>query len=397
MQHFQDTETGQIYAFDDGIDPFTLGYRSIPKTLSASVKPQPSEEHVWLNGDWVHKARVPSNYVLPVSSVPSYDPAWHAFLQPYTLVLKDGEQFDVSLEQINGNSYPGEMLSEPVTSLAPLGVAALISRDGAFALPMQGDFVQQHRSVEVLNRLFCALLIGGIHAEFVAHNEALVGSLGEDHRFFVYTPTQHGRFRHMDASISERIALMHPRIVRVANLQEALALGMGALSRIENLSPSFLLHGYTALQHQNASEALSSLWIVVEQLTSFLWEKRFLDDPKLHPAGMRGRLQGMKQDNRTWTTSVKHELLWQSKVLRENCYASLSIARSQRNRLVHEGRVPDMDSVTGLWPALCEMLEVASGVSMAKLSSMGVWNHQSSTRVVNSNFDNWDSLVKQLA
>lgn len=397
MQHYQDTETGQIHAFDDGIDPFALGYRSIPKTLSSTIKQKPSEEHVWLNGDWVHKAQAPSNYVQPLSSVPSYDPAWHAFLQPYTWVLNDGEEFGVSLEQVNANAYAGERLSEPVVSLAGAGVAALVSRDGAFALPMQGDFVQQHRAVEMLNRLFCALLIGGIHTEFVAHNEALVGSLGEDFRLFVNTPTQQGRYRHMDASISERINLMHPRVIRVAQLKEALALGMCALSHIENLSPSFLLQGYTALHHQNASEALSSLWVVVEQLTSFLWEKRFLGNPTLHPDGMNGRFQGMKQDNRTWTTSVKHELLWQVKVLSEDSYARLSSARGQRNRLVHEGRVPDMDFVTGLWPALCEMLEVASRVSMANLSSMGIWNHQPSIRVGKTNFDGWDSLVKKLA
>ena len=397
MQYFQDTETGQIHAFDDGINPFALGYRSIPKTLSATVKPQPSEEHVWLNGDWIHKTEVPLNYVSPVSSVPAYDPAWHAFLQPYTWVLKDGEDFGVSLEQINANSYLGEKLSEPVTSLAPLDVAALISRDGAFALPMQGDFVQQHRAVEMLNRLFCALLIGGIHAEFVVHNEAFAGSLGEDARLFVYTPTQHGRFRHMNASIAERIALMHPRVIYVSKIQEALALGMGALSRIENLSPSFLLHGYTALQHQNASEALSSLWIVVEQLTSFLWEKRFLDDPKLHPAGMKGRHQGMKQDNRTWTTSVKHELLWQVDALSAESYACLNTARKQRNDLVHQGLVPKIDSVCELWPALCEMLEGATGVSMAKLSSLGVWNHQLPIRVGKTNFESWNALVQKLA
>jgi len=397
MQHYQDTETGQIHAFDDGIDPFTLGYRSIPKTLSATIKPKPSEEHVWLNGDWVHKAQAPSNYVTPISSVPAYDPAWHAFLQPYTWVLRDGEDFGIALEQINANSYAGERLSEPVTSFAAAGVAALISRDGAFALPMQGDCVQQHRAVEMLNRLFCALLIGGIHTEFVAYNEVLVGSLGEDCRLFVYTPTQYGRFRHMDASISERIALMHPRVIRVSQLQEALAFGMDTLALSKNLSPSFLLHGYTALQHQRTSEALSSLWIVVEQLTSFLWETRFLNNPTLHPAGMKGRVDGMKQDNRTWTTSVKHELLWQIKVLSEPSYARLSNARKQRNDLVHKGSEPDMDSVTGLWPALCEMLEVASGVSMAKLAGMAAWNHQPLTRVGKTNFDIWNSLVQKLA
>ena len=397
MQHFQDTETGQIHAFEDGIDPFSLGYRSIPLTLSSTVIPKPSEEHVWLEGRWVHKTQAPLGYTPPVSNVPSYDPAWHSFLTPYTWVLKDGEDFAVSLEEINTNTYAGDRLSEPVTTLAVAGTATLVSRDGAFALPMQGDVVEQHHAVEMMNRMFCALLIGGIHTESVAHNEVLVGCLGEDHRLFVYVPTQHARFRHMWASVQERMALMHPRLIRVSQLQEAFAYGMDALTRVENLSPYFLLHGYTALQHQSTSDALGSLWIVVEQLTSLLWEKRFLSNPALHPTGMKGRLQGLKQDNRTWTTSVKHEMLWQIKVLSEGSYARLSNARGQRNRLVHEGRVPDLDAVTGLWPALCEMLEIASDVSMERLSRMGVWNHQPSTRVGKTNFDSWNAIVRTLS
>lgn len=73
MQHFQDMETGQIHAFEDGIDPFGLGYRSIPTTLSSTVISKPSEEHVWLDGNWVHKTQAPLGYMPPVSSVPSYD------------------------------------------------------------------------------------------------------------------------------------------------------------------------------------------------------------------------------------------------------------------------------------------------------------------------------------
>lgn len=397
MQYFQDTETGQIHAFDDGVDPMALGYRSIPKSLSSIVKQKPSEEYVWLEGDWVHKADTPAGYTAPVSSVPSYDPAWQAFLQPYTLVLQDEEAFSITLEQINANSYAGERLAEPVFSLADFGIPALVSRDGSVALPMRDSHLQQHAAVDELNRIFCALLIGGVHAEFVSHNEALVGCLGEDKRLFVYTLTQHGRYRHMAAAITERINLLLPRVIRVAQLRSALGLGLAVLSNVKNLSPAFLLQGYTSLQHQSASDALSSLWIVVEQLTSFLWERRFLGNPALHPADMKGRLQGLKQDHRTWTTSVKHELLWQIKALSEQSYGRLSIARSQRNKLVHEGRVPDMEAVTGLWPALCEMLEFASGVSMAQLKSLGQWNHQPSTRVGKTNFDSWDATVKNLA
>lgn len=396
MQYFQDTETGQIHAFEDGVDPFALGYRAIPSALSPTVMLKPSEEHVWLNGNWVHKAQAPSGYIPPVSSVPAYDPAWHAFLSPYTWVLKDGEDFAISLEQINANTYAGDRLAEPVTTLTLADTAALVSRDGAFALPMQSDVVQQHDAVAMMNRMFCALLIGGIHTESVAHNEVLVGRLGEDHRLFVYVPTRHGRFRQLSASVEERIVLIHPRVIRVSQLQESFAFGMGALARVENLSPFFLLHGYTALQQQRTSDALSSLWIVAEQLTSLLWETRFLKNVALHPANMNGRLKGLKEDNRTWTTSVKHEMLWQIKVLTEVSYAGLSNARRQRNHLVHDGRVPDLDAVTGLWPALCEMLGIASEVSMERLARMGAWNHQPSARVGETNFDSWNSLVRTL-
>lgn len=397
MQHFQDTETGQIHAFDDGIDPFTLGYRSIPKTLSATIKPKPSDEHVWLNGDWINKALAPADYVAPVSSVPSYDPAWHGFLRPYTWVLLDDEDFSISLEQINTNSYAGERLAEPVASLASFGIPALVSRDGAVALPMRGELLQQHAAVEMLNRIFCALLIGGIHAEFVGHHDALVGCLGEDKQLFVYSLTLHGRYRHMDASMSEQINLLHPRVIRVTQLLSALGMGLMVLSKVKNFSPAFLLHGYTALGHQNDSEALNSLWIVVEQLTTCLWESRVLRDQNVNLADMKRQLKEKGKHADTSKIAVKHELLLQIQVLSEDCYTRLNAARSKRNDLVHEGKSSDMGAVIELWPALCEMLETASGVSMGPLASLGAWNHQPSTRVGKTNFDSWDRTVEQFS
>ena len=38
MKHFQDTETGKIYAFDDGYDPVTANNRNIPSTLTEAIK-----------------------------------------------------------------------------------------------------------------------------------------------------------------------------------------------------------------------------------------------------------------------------------------------------------------------------------------------------------------------
>lgn len=53
MKEYQDTETGQIYAFEDDFDPFTEDNRNLPKTLSVIVKPKPDDSHVWYQCDWI--------------------------------------------------------------------------------------------------------------------------------------------------------------------------------------------------------------------------------------------------------------------------------------------------------------------------------------------------------
>ena len=123
--------------------------------------------------------------------------------------------------------------------------------------------------------------------------------------------------------------------------------------------------------YQNKSDALSSLWVVIEQLTSFLWENKFLKTPKLHPTNNnKSRLDSLKGDNRTWTTSVKHELLWQTKFISEDCFSALSLARQQRNKLVHDGNVPDFEVIQNLWWNLHELLESASGINSIKMRNL---------------------------
>ena len=38
MKYYQDTETGQIYAYEDDFNPFESDIRTIPKTLTDRVK-----------------------------------------------------------------------------------------------------------------------------------------------------------------------------------------------------------------------------------------------------------------------------------------------------------------------------------------------------------------------
>jgi hypothetical protein len=114
LKDYQDTETGMIHSFEDGIDPFSLNNRNIPSTLSETIIPKPSESHVWFNGTWIKNSEVPLSYTPPVSSVPVCNPAWISFLfKPGTVILPDTEDmFEITLEQINANTYNGEKLSE---------------------------------------------------------------------------------------------------------------------------------------------------------------------------------------------------------------------------------------------------------------------------------------------
>lgn len=207
MKTYQDTETGKLHAFDDGIDPFKLNNRNIPTTLSKTVIPQPSESHVWFNGGWAKGTEVPKDYRSPTSSVPSYNPAWAAFLKPYTIVLSDEKiKLEISIEQINSNSYDEAKLSKAIATLPLINsehIDALISYDGAIAIPRNTDYPSVEIAIDKINCILCAILLGGIHAEVINPPELVCGSLVGKENVFVYNPSLHTLLRHKVASVTE--------------------------------------------------------------------------------------------------------------------------------------------------------------------------------------------------
>lgn len=298
------------------------------------------------------------------------------FLKPYTLVCPDNEvgtQF-TTIEEINSNTYNMSRLSHVVTTLPitnPAGVNAKICYDGALVISRNTSSVSVEMSVNILNSFLCAILLGGVHAEVINHSDLNSCDPNHDDHIFIYTSSLNNLLRLGGSSLSERIVLMHPRILTISELKSAYHHGLSVINAISNLSPFFLLNGYSAMVYQNKSDALSSLWVVVEQLTSFLWEHTFLMSPNLHPIKKnKNRLDSLKSDNRTCPTSVKLELLWQTKFISEDCFLALSLARQQRNKLVHDGNVPDFDVIQNLWGILHELLETASGINPIKMRKL---------------------------
>lgn len=399
MKHYQDTETGQIYAFDDWIDPHTFNNRNIPSTLSEDIKTKPDESYVWYKGCWIKQEEAPLGYEQPISSVPSYNPAWMAYLLPYSVVHRDAASgLNITLDQINTNSYNGNQLSEVVATL-PLdnssGIPALISYDGAIAIPQCEAFPSKADGINKLNEVLCSLLLGGVHVEVVHADTLAIGSLQDGIRLFAYTPSLHTQLRLKCAAITERLSpLMHPRVLMAMEIQEAYSQGQKVMKAIDNFSPFFLLNGYTAMVYRNNSDALNNLWIVVEQLTDYLWSERYLKNQAAFPQRITKCHEHLKKQLKNiW---AKQQLLRLSKIISKECHKALSQARDKRNDLVHEGIVPDFKTIEELWKALPHLLEEA-----AKVRDLGVrklWSSSANNWSIpaRTNFDEWSELANKV-
>ena len=58
-----------------------------------------------------------------------------------------------------------------------------------------------------------------------------------------------------------------------------------------------------------------------------------------------GRSSTLRKDHRTYPTSVRHEMLYQSRIFSDEDLSALIPARKARNRLVHDGIEPSSTEV----------------------------------------------------
>ena len=400
MKHFQDTETGMLYAFEDDYDPFTANNRNLPTTLIATIKPRPDDSHVWYQGSWIKQDDAPSGYTPPISSVPSYNPAWMFPLRPYTAVHRDvSSSLNITIEQINTNSYDGGKLADVVTTL-PLGnasgIPALVSYDGYIAIPQCEDYPTNADGTSKINEVLCCLLIGGIHTE-VLHSEKLeIGTLIDKRRLFAFTPSPHSYLRSNGAAIQDRLQpLMYPRVLMVDDIKAAYSQGRHVVDFVSNLSTLFLLSGYTAMIYQNNNDALNNLWITVEQLTEYLWNEKYEKNKNTFPARVKKCHTEVSKAIRSDQIWAKQRQLRLAKIITRDCHKALSQSRTKRNDLAHQGTVPDSKLIALLWSVIPEIIEAASGISLLGLKRLCVVAAEDWGIPFQTNFDDWLMLAKE--
>lgn len=316
MKHYQDTETGKIWAFEDNFNIHNHTNRNIPTTLSENVIEKPNEEHFWHDQNWVHIDNLPQDYEEPISSVPIYNPAWITFLLPVgTYVWPDHEeQLNITLNQINNNTYNASLFPKISTTLelSESNLLALITYDGALSIPMCQAFPDANTAVNTINKIEGALFLGGIQLNPTDHKSIECGSLSEvGQNIHSYVTTAHNRFRTHSASISERIILSAPNYIKVSDFHSAFTTGLNILNKINNLSPIYIIKGHNALVEWDLSDSLSNLWISVEQLTSYLWHNNFLVNLHNFPQKVQRKYSLLKNTNSDWKISKRLTLLSQ--------------------------------------------------------------------------------------
>ena len=207
------------------------------------------------------------------------------------------------------------------------------------------------------------MLLGGVYCEAIGLDGLDFGSIIDWKYIRVNTsaPASANRFHRLvrlrNASSLEAIALLDPRIAEFSDLSAAMTTGRAILEKVPELSGEFWLKGVTGIARRDWGVALANLWIVVEQITSNLWEHCMVE-PARTPDPIPGRA-GQLSDTRTWSIAVRHETLHQIRVLPRETLIKLSDARKARNTLTHRGKHPTPDQAQAAYTAATELLRVA--------------------------------------
>lgn len=327
-------------------------------------------------------------------------PCWLTYIHPYTFIVPDGEKpWVITLDEINKVSYNHSKLLRVVTKFETEDnqLDSLICYDGTIAIARHGKFQEKNEAINYFNRILLALNLSGFYVEYVDHRDVVSGVFEEGWKI---SNTEmggsalshlHSKNRWRVGSNMDTIHFDNVRILSVGEFKKILKSGLGILNAIPNLSAKFLNIGLTEIMYGNWDLVLSNLWISSEQLIDYIWHTKFLASvEKDSVTQISGRKQSLKEDNRTWSATVKQEILFQTGIIDQNTFIYLFNARKVRNKLVHEGKAASEDIAVGIFSAVINLLQILAGRENIKIALPSKGIRKSENGVPNSEvFDAW--------
>ena len=296
---------------------------------------------------------------------------WLCYLYPMRLITLEGESITFTLDEINDCTYDQAILCRIVGHLSNtfngIEIEYTICGDGALLISINEKSFSTNDLILHFNDFLCKLLLGGIYVEAINNKDITTGFLHGKNMIWPVnfgeslSSNMHARIRMRLASNTEAIVLYVAceSAKSISEINTALSRGNAIIGDIDNISTFYLLTGISELRYGNWSASLSNLWIITEQITDFLWENRFLADETRNP-NIPSRIQSLRQDNRTYSASVKQEILFQLGIIPADIYSELYSIRKARNRLVHEGKMVNKEVAMGLYKTIKTLLPIAS-------------------------------------
>jgi hypothetical protein len=299
-------------------------------------------------------------------------PCMVAYLSPFQIVnARESVPWNVEITDVNCGTWDYVELHKLVGGI-DVGLAApyhmVVARDGAVGLPALAHLRDVQAAVEFINRCFAALLLGGVYCEAIGPDGLDFGRIIDWTYLRTYSaaparPNQfHQAIRQRQCAPLEAIHLMSPRSIEIDDLNTAMKAGRAILDAVPQLDPEFLLKGVTGYARRDWGAALTNLWIVVEQITSHLWEMRILASARTAQVAP-GRIDQLS-DTRTWTVSVRHELLHQIGIIGPEALGALAVARKARNALAHTGKHPTESDAKSAYSSALSLLELAAATNI---------------------------------
>lgn len=309
-------------------------------------------------------------------------PCMVAYLSPFRIVkAQESSLWSVEIADVNRGTWDYVELHKLVGGIdvgLPAPYHMVVARDGAVGLPALPHLRDVQAAVEFINRCFAGLLLGGVYCEAIGADGLDFGRIID----WTYLRTNsaatarsnqfHRAIRQRQCAPLEAINLISPRTVEIDGLSAAMKAGRAILDAVPQLGPEFLLKGATGFARRDWGTALTNLWIVVEQITSHLWEMRILVGAR-NAQVTSGRIDQLS-DTRTWTVAARHELLHQIGVINPETLGTLAVARKARNALAHTGKHPTESDATSAYSSALSLLELASDATIP-LTKLDLGDH----------------------
>ena len=309
------------------------------------------------------------------------DNAWVSYITPFRLIIPDNQKpYEFTLDEINANNYNHGKLCKIVGMLPELGlpnIHMVVCYDGALAIPRIGLYQKLENAVDFYNKIFCQLLLGGLFCEAVDKRDVVSGQLYEKRSIWPVnlgesaSSNLHSKLRMRVGGTMDTIMLASPKFLHFSEFEKSVNFGKVVFEKISNLSPTYLIKGVTEIKYRNWALALSSLWITIEQLIEFLWQKNFIQNDKFHPPVLiEGRLKTLKEDHRTWSSSVKQEILFQTNIITPDLFLKLYPIRQARNNLLHSGKNVESNIAFAAYESVMELLLICSNLDELPMENL---------------------------